>query len=357
MRRRGFTLAELLVVILIIALLMALAGSSETTYYLTGPYHVVAGWLYYLTSTLPKVRITWSAIITFLVAAMALIFVSHSFFRWIAKQRGASMWRMASTIKVLAIVMLAFAAGICAVGVVHQIGWLASSKEPLREKSGFGVRVHNSFNLQELVKAMKEYENKNGTLPPVYSMSKETPARPFLSWRVLLLPYLNEQELFAKFKLDEPWDSSHNLKVLEEHPIPKVFVHPTRYGFDTKYTHYRAFYSNPGVKPAAGLTTGEPLTLNQIRAADGVENSAVLMEGDPVLWTKPEDIEFDATGPLPALKSLWKSDYLVIAVFDQKAENRSISKYIKLNAPAEAWKAMITRNGAEKVDWEQLESK
>lgn len=355
MRRSGFTLVELVVVILIIALLMALVSSPDYTYVVTVPYHIAAGWFHYLTTTLPQVRITWSAVVVFVLASSALLLASHSFFRWLTKDR--LEWRWSFTLKFLTLVVLAFAAGICAVGATHQIAWLANSKEPLREKNGFGVRILSSANLKALVDAMMKYENKNGTLPPVYNMSKEAPPKPLLSWRVLVLPYLDEQELFAKFKLDEPWDSSHNLKVLEENPIPKVLVHPTRYGFDTKYTHYRAFYSKPGMKLAAGLTTGESLSLKQIQAADGLENTAVLIEGDPVLWTKPEDIEFDASRPLPAWKSLWKSDYLMVVLFDKQGENQSSTRYIKLNASAEAWKALITRNGGEKVDWEQLISK
>ena len=43
MRRSVFTLVELVVVILIIALLMALVGSPDYTYVVTVPYHIVAG--------------------------------------------------------------------------------------------------------------------------------------------------------------------------------------------------------------------------------------------------------------------------------------------------------------------------
>jgi hypothetical protein len=45
-----------------------------------------------------------------------------------------------------------------------------------------------------------------------------------LSWRVLLLPYLEEGALYKQLKLDEPWDSKHNKKLLEK--MPKVFASP-----------------------------------------------------------------------------------------------------------------------------------
>ena len=38
--------------------------------------------------------------------------------------------------------------------------------------------------------------------------------KPLLSWRVAILPYIDEKALYKKFKLDEPWDSPHNKELL-----------------------------------------------------------------------------------------------------------------------------------------------
>jgi hypothetical protein len=45
-----------------------------------------------------------------------------------------------------------------------------------------------------------------------------------LSWRVRMLPYLDEQELYEQFKLDEPWDSDHNKQLIEK--MPRLFASP-----------------------------------------------------------------------------------------------------------------------------------
>jgi hypothetical protein len=37
-----------------------------------------------------------------------------------------------------------------------------------------------------------------------------------LSWRVKLLPYLEQDHLYRQFKLNEPWDSPHNQALLKE---------------------------------------------------------------------------------------------------------------------------------------------
>ena len=47
-------------------------------------------------------------------------------------------------------------------------------------------------------------------------------ARPLLELRACrMLPYLGEDALYKEFKLDEPWDSEHNRKLLAR--MPAVF--------------------------------------------------------------------------------------------------------------------------------------
>src|SRR5581483_2163049 len=62
-----------------------------------------------------------------------------------------------------------------------------------------------------------------GTYPPTTLYDKE--GRPTLSWRVALLPYLGEEALYKEFKLDEPWDSLHNKKLLKK--MPKALQAPS----------------------------------------------------------------------------------------------------------------------------------
>ena len=62
---------------------------------------------------------------------------------------------------------------------------------------------------------MDEY----GTFPPAYSTDKN--GKRLLSWRVHLLPYLEQEKLYKEFHLDEPWDSDHNKKLIAR--MPAVF--------------------------------------------------------------------------------------------------------------------------------------
>jgi hypothetical protein len=69
-------------------------------------------------------------------------------------------------------------------------------------------RTQSTNNLKQLILGLLNYESANGHFPPHASYSPD--GKPLLSWRVHILPYLEEQALYSQFRLDEPWDSEHN---------------------------------------------------------------------------------------------------------------------------------------------------
>ncbi|MHB0961528.1 MAG: DUF1559 family PulG-like putative transporter [Pirellulaceae bacterium] len=71
-------------------------------------------------------------------------------------------------------------------------------------------------NLHRIMLGMLMYQHERGTLPPAYTVNAD--GKPLHSWRVLLLPYLGQQEVFNKLRLDEPWDSEHNRQFQDASP-------------------------------------------------------------------------------------------------------------------------------------------
>src|SRR6185312_11489838 len=67
---------------------------------------------------------------------------------------------------------------------------------------------------------LHQYHDAHGKLPPPAITDKA--GKPLLSWRVALLPYLEQVALYNQFHLDEPWDSEHNRKLLPQ--MPKVYA-------------------------------------------------------------------------------------------------------------------------------------
>ena len=77
--------------------------------------------------------------------------------------------------------------------------------------------------MKQLAMAFHTFADANGSFPAAYTADKD--GKKLLSWRVAVLPYLGEKELFEEFHQDEPWDSEHNQKLIER--MPEVFKNPT----------------------------------------------------------------------------------------------------------------------------------
>jgi hypothetical protein len=163
------------------------------------------------------------------------------------------------------------------------------------------LRTHSMNNLKQIGLAMHNYHDLHQTLPPAYRA--ENSGRPLLSWRVLILPYIDQQALYKEFHLDEPWDSQHNKKLIERIP---------------------AVYRSPGSKAAPGSTNyltirgpdtvfpgKDGVSFRQI--TDGTSNTILVVEASDekaVVWTKPDDFEYNAADPQAGLVGLRSQGFL-----------------------------------------------
>ena len=86
-------------------------------------------------------------------------------------------------------------------------------------------RQRSAQNLQQIGRAVQDHAHINyrtRTFPPQAICDKD--GKPLLSWRVAILPELREFALYRQFKLDEAWDSPHNLKLLAK--MPRIYAPP-----------------------------------------------------------------------------------------------------------------------------------
>ncbi len=185
---------------------------------------------------------------------------------------------------------------------------------------------------------MQSYHDHQGALPARALFNKE--GKPLLSWRVLILPYMEQDALYKQFKLDEPWDSLHNIKLLEKMPsFYKPFAgHQTREPYTTYFQVFvgkgAAFEGTKGMKISSDFP-------------DGISNTILIAQAKhAVPWTKPEDLNFGPDLPLPELGGIFPKTFQVATV---DTSTRSLPDDIS----EKTLRAAITRNGKDELgeDW------
>lgn len=189
------------------------------------------------------------------------------------------------------------------------------------------ARVQSQNNLKQLAIAMHNYHDVHGHLPAAAICDKN--GRPLLSWRVALLPYLEQQNLYAQFKLDEPWNGPHNLKLLGQ--MPRVYQLPSEQKPGTDQTHYQVFVGNGAI-----FETNRGLGLMDI--PDGTSNTILIVEANQAVpWTKPEDLPYNPNGPLPPLGAAFAWG------FNTAFADGSVH-FIPKDTPEQTLRPLITRN-------------
>ena len=150
-------------------------------------------------------------------------------------------------------------------------------------------RARSANNLKQIMIAVHSYHDQQKCLPRDIT---DTGGKRLLSWRVHLLPYLDQEALYKQFRLDEPWDSETNKKLLAK--MPAVFRTGTQ-PKEATTTYYQGF-----VGPGTVFEPGERITLAGI--PDGTSNTIGVIEAGPAAeWTRPGGIAYDPKQPLPKL--------------------------------------------------------
>jgi prepilin-type processing-associated H-X9-DG protein len=191
--------------------------------------------------------------------------------------------------------------------------------------------------LDRIGRALHEYHRVQGHLPAPALADRE--GQPLLSWRVAILPQLGYPSLYARFHLDEPWDSPHNRALLRE--MPKEFACPGGPGPRAGRTGYLVVVG-PKSEVGSVNTPFEPARgADFIEFFDGTSNTALVLETDtPVPWTKPEDLPWTPGGPLPRLAS--PHDGGAHALFAD-----GTTRFLKSTIAATTLLAVLTKNGGE----------
>ncbi|VTS06573.1 DUF1559 domain-containing protein [Tuwongella immobilis] len=175
-------------------------------------------------------------------------------------------------------------------------GLMVPAVSKIREAA---ARTQSQNNLKQIGLALHNYHDANNSFPPAIVYDKNGKA--LYSWRVLILPYMEQEAIYRQFKLDEPWDSPNN-KPLSDVAI-KIFRTPTSKTSTPNTTGYRLIIGNVGEKktdlwrPLFGDGKSRTRFAN---ITDGTSNTIMVVEtADEVPWAKPDEIVMKPGQPLP----------------------------------------------------------
>ena len=142
-------------------------------------------------------------------------------------------------------------------------------------------------NLHSIGLALHNYHDAHGCFPPAYIA--DTNGRPMHSWRVLILPYLDQQELYARYDFNEPWNGPHNAQLAEEFSTLKIFRCPRDSGAGTSYAAV--------IGPHTCWQGSNPCHIQDI--TDGTSNTLLVVEvhDSGIHWMEPRDLHVAQMAP------------------------------------------------------------
>ncbi len=187
-------------------------------------------------------------------------------------------------------------------------------------------RRQSQKNLMQIGLALHMHHDNQDGFPPAASTDKD--GKPLLSWRVAILPYIEQLALYNEFRHNEAWDSPHNKALLKR--MPRTYGLAALIDGESCGTYYQVFAGTGTVfegpkGPKLGLITN----------FDGTSNTFMVVEAaEPVPWTKPADVAYDDQKPVPKLGGLFPDGFH--AVFC----DRSV-RFVKKNIPDAALHSLI----------------
>ena len=209
---------------------------------------------------------------------------------------------------------------------------VAAAREAARRAAGMNQ-------LKQIALAMHNFHDARKAFPAGYSADED--GKPLLSWRVHILPFIEQADLYREFHLDEPWDSPHNKKLIER--MPTLYRAP---GSKSKpgMTNYLGVAGADGifVRPQPGKNVGTSMR----DITDGTSDTIMTIEvpdKSAVIWTRPGDFTPDKEDPTKGLVGLHPN---VFSVGLTDGSVRSVSKDID----AALLHALFTKAGGEAVN-------
>jgi len=193
-------------------------------------------------------------------------------------------------------------------------------------------------NLKQILLGLHNCHDTFGTMPGDVGPDHKTA----WSWRVQLLPYIEQDAIFRQLDMQKSWDDPRNKAILEKAEMPKVFEVPGRPAAKG-HTYWRSFALPKKSQPKDGrpwLVEGEPGP-RMANITDGLSNTfAVVEAGEAVPWYAPDVLAYDGKMPLPQLGAKGGDGFLA-------GMGDGSVRFVRAKTDEAALRAAITRDGGE----------
>lgn len=223
------------------------------------------------------------------------------------------------------------------------IGMLLPAVQAVRHAAR---RTASANNMRQIVLANLNHESAYGSF--VTAHTKNESGKKLLSWRVHILPFIEQQALYEQFHLDEPWDSPHNKTLIAKMPV--LYANPAL-PLEEGMTSYLAVTGDDTViaAPKEASSDGEMKTgVKTSEITDGTESTLLIVDANldnTVIWTKPDDfVPAEHDNIHSQLSGTW-ANQLIAAAF----VNGSIT-YLGIEYSEEELHALMTKSDGENVD-------
>ena len=208
------------------------------------------------------------------------------------RRRDSSDTAVATGMSVGLIVLLVVGIGGCAlVGVgAILVALLVPAVQKVREAA---ARTQTMNNMKQIALANKSHHDVFKKFPSPQMQPMQAGMKPpDLSWRVAILPYIEQQNMFNQFDKNSAWDHPNNSPFLNS--MPMQYQHVSRPAPNNSQTTFQ-YFTGPGTMfpdPQSRMTLAEII--------DGASNTFMFAEAQtPVPWSKPADMAVMPNAPLP----------------------------------------------------------
>lgn len=187
--------------------------------------------------------------------------------------------------------------------------------------------------------AVANYESAHGVYPPAFVNGPD--GRPWHSWRVLILPFIEEHVLYEAYTFDEPWDGPNNRTLASRMPRLYAFHGSDRPG--NTVTNYLAVVGEETAWPGSRSASSDLVT-------DGPGQSIMLVEnqGAGIHWMEPRDLALATLDARLNSPTGISSPYQEPAIVTLDGQVRRLNPEIT----PDALRSLLTIQGGERLHYE-----